>query len=79
MFISEVDIIWKDPEPEPIPVPGEKKKKKKVVEEPLKMYAAHKYEFAAVGDQKLNLTNNLVDVSQDAISLSYFTRPGSTA
>lgn len=42
--------MWKDPEPEPVLAPGEKKKKKKVVEEPVKMYAAHKYEFAAVGN-----------------------------
>jgi len=85
LFVTERDIIFKkeeDLEPE------EGKKKKKKVEEPLKMYPEHKYGFASIGRGKdtdnvmMYQTNKETEdatlLASKAISLSYFTRPGTS-
>lgn len=83
-FISEWDSAWPEEEPEE---EGPKKKKIKKKEPEWKWYQHHKYEMAAIGKEKMDKVDNCVEnqksesegMMSPAISLSYFTRPNTTA
>ena len=81
LFVTEWDIVHK-PEPEPVEGEEGKKKKKKKKEEEVKLYPHHKFNFASCGKRSKKALNSIFNDQsehQTAISLSYFSRPNTTA